>query len=214
MVEWSVDDERVVHRMADHGLPVDAHPAGQAVAGTRRCFMLSQAVGYAAIALGYVAAGGGKSILVKQIAEDSDIPASYLAKIVNSLARKGIVATQRGIGGGVSLAKPATEVTLFDLCVALDDPSIQTRCMLGTAECSDARACPAHQFWASIRLRYVDYLQRMTVADVAAFELKRRSKAGNAAASLVASLGLPGIGAGVGGNAAGPDMGELPPDLA
>ena len=82
--------------------------------------MLSQAVGYAAIALGYVAAGGGKSILVKQIAEDSDIPASYLAKIVNSLARKGIVATQRGIGGGVSLAKPATEVTLFDLCVALD----------------------------------------------------------------------------------------------
>lgn len=140
--------------------------------------MLSQAVGYAAIALGYVASGGGKSILVKQIAEVSDIPGSYLAKIINSLARKGIVSTQRGIGGGVCLAKPATEVSLYDLCVALDDPSIQARCMLGTAECSDARACPAHQFWTGLRVKYIDYLRKMTVADVAAFELKRRARIG------------------------------------
>ncbi len=140
--------------------------------------MLSQSVGYAAIALGYVAAAGGKPILVKEIAAASEMPASYLAKIINGLARKGLVLTQRGIGGGVVLARPATEITLHDLCVCLDDPCVLPRCMLGTAECSDARACPAHQFWTQYRNRYIDYLRRMTVADVAAFELRRRANGG------------------------------------
>jgi Rrf2 family transcriptional regulator, iron-sulfur cluster assembly transcription factor len=140
--------------------------------------MLSQSVGYAAIALGYVAAAGGKPILVKEIAAASGMPASYLAKIINGLARKGLVLTQRGIGGGVVLARQATEITLYDLCVSLDDPCVLPRCMLGTAECSDERACPAHQFWTQYRNRYIDYLRRMTVADVAAFELRRRANGG------------------------------------
>lgn len=138
--------------------------------------MLSQAVGYAASALGYVAAAGGKSVLVKEIAEAADIPAPYLAKIVQSLARKGLVGTQRGIGGGVTLARPADQITLYELCIALDDPAVQQRCMLGTAQCSDERACPAHRFWTAQRAKHMEFLQRMTVADVAAFETKRRWK--------------------------------------
>lgn len=138
--------------------------------------MLSQAVGYSATALGYVAAASGKSVLVKDIAEASEIPAPYLAKIVQSLARKGIVNTQRGIGGGVTLARPAEQITLYELCVALDDPAVQLRCMLGTAACSDERACPAHRFWTAQRSKHMEFLKTMTVADVAAFETKRRWK--------------------------------------
>lgn len=138
--------------------------------------MLSQAVGYAATALGYVAAAGGKSVLVKDIAEAAEIPAPYLAKIVQSLARKGLVNTQRGIGGGVTLARPADQISLYELCVALDDPAVEQRCMLGTAACSDERACPAHRFWTGQRAKNLEFLQRTTVADVAAFETKRRWK--------------------------------------
>lgn len=136
--------------------------------------MLHQATGYAATALGYVAGAAGKSVLVKEIAEASEIPSPYLSKIVNALARKGILMTQRGIGGGVSLGKAATEITLYDLAVALDDTSILPRCMLGTAKCSDDRACPAHTFWKGVREQYIDFLKSMTVADVAAFEQRRR----------------------------------------
>ncbi len=138
--------------------------------------MVTQGVGYAATALAYVAAAGGKPALVKEIAEAAGIPAPYLAKIINTLARKGWVQTQRGIGGGVTLGRPASEITLFDLCEALDDPVIQSRCMLGTAECSDARACPAHEFWTKHRAKQIQFLQKMTVADVAAFEVRRRWK--------------------------------------
>lgn len=135
--------------------------------------MMSQAVGYAASALGHIAAAGGKPVLVKEVADAAEIPAPYLAKIIQTLARKGLVVTQRGIGGGVTLARPPADISLFELCVALDDPAVLERCMLGTAICSDERACPAHKFWAVERARIHAYLKSMTVADVAAFETRR-----------------------------------------
>lgn len=136
--------------------------------------MVGQAVGYAATALGYLAIAGGQSVLVREIAEACDIPAAYLAKIVNSLRRLGLVDTQRGVGGGVTLARPPEQITLLELCRAMGDPIVETRCMLGTAECSDARGCPAHAFWAEHRRRALDFLGSTTVADFAAFEARRR----------------------------------------
>lgn len=137
--------------------------------------MLSQATGYAATALGFLAAAGGKSLLVKDIAEGTNVPSPYLAKIVNMLARRGILATQRGIGGGVTLAHGPETVSLYDLAVALDDASIQSKCMLGTAECTDERACPAHTFWSCKRAEYIKFLKETTIADIAKFEETRRS---------------------------------------
>jgi len=136
--------------------------------------MLSQAVGYAATALGFLAGAGAKSCLVKDIAEACGIPAPYLAKIVHTLSKAGIVTTQRGIGGGVSLARPAAEVSLWQLCVAMNDPIIHPRCMLGTAECSDSRACPAHTFWTRCRGEQEEFLKNTSLADISAFETRRR----------------------------------------
>ncbi|MFN5944717.1 MAG: RrF2 family transcriptional regulator [Phycisphaerae bacterium] len=139
--------------------------------------MLSQASGYAASALGYVANCDSKSVLVKDIAEATAIPAPYLAKIVQILSKRGIVRTQRGIGGGVVLAREAKEITLHDVCVALDDPAVLNRCMLGTAICSDERACPCHAFWKVNRGDFQDFLRKTTVADMADFE-KRAKETG------------------------------------
>jgi Rrf2 family protein len=136
--------------------------------------MLSQSVGYAATALGYIAAAGGKPVLVKDVAEACAIPGPYLAKIIHALARCGVVATQRGVGGGVTLAHDPESVTLLDLCEALGDPVVQRRCLLGPAPCSDERACPAHAFWAGYRERLLEFLRRTTISDIAEFESHRR----------------------------------------
>lgn len=138
--------------------------------------MLSQATGYAATAMGHIAAAGGKPVLVKEIAEAAGIPPAYLAKIVQALARKGLVITQRGVGGGVSLIRPAPDITLFEICEALDDPAVEQRCMLGVSECSDERACPCHDFWTSQRASQHAFLRHTTVADIAAFETRRHWK--------------------------------------
>lgn len=136
--------------------------------------MLSQTSGYAVMALGCVAEANGQPLLVRQISETTGIPTPYLAKIINILSRKGIVVTQRGIGGGVSLARKPEEVTLYELCQALDDPITQKRCMLGLSECSDERACPAHKFWSGQRDEEIMFLEKTTLADVARFEAAQK----------------------------------------
>ncbi len=132
--------------------------------------MLSQAAGYAATALGYIETMGGKPVLVKDIAQACQIPAPYLSKIIHTLGRHGIVITQRGVGGGVVLASPASEISLLRLCEALGDHAVVPRCMLGTAECSEERACPAHEFWRAQRERMVAFLTNTFVSDIAAFQ--------------------------------------------
>ncbi len=132
--------------------------------------MLSQAVGYAALSLGYLAARPDGTALVREIAEACQIPAPYLSKIVNQLSRAGIVKTQRGVGGGARLSREAQAITLYDLCEVLNDPAIQARCMLGVANCSDRRNCPAHEFNSKRRERLIEYLRGMTIADIAEFQ--------------------------------------------
>ncbi|MBL8763314.1 MAG: Rrf2 family transcriptional regulator [Phycisphaerae bacterium] len=139
--------------------------------------MLGQATGYAATALGFLATAGGSPLLVKEIAQACDIPAAYLAKIINTLRRVGLVETQRGVGGGVTLAKPPQQISLLSIAELLGDPICHRRCMLGVAECSDERACPAHKFWTQHRDDSIAFLKKTTVADIAAFETRRRSKA-------------------------------------
>ncbi len=146
--------------------------------------MLSQATAYAATALGCIAAMGGKPVLVKVIAEACEAPAAYLAKIINQLARRKLVVTQRGVGGGVSLARRPQDISLLELCLALEDPVVQPRCMLGNDQCSNDRACPAHDFCVAHREKLAHFLQTTTIADIAAFETRRRWRASNAAESV------------------------------
>ncbi|MBI4568941.1 MAG: Rrf2 family transcriptional regulator [Planctomycetes bacterium] len=134
--------------------------------------MLCQTVGYAITALGHLAAND-HPMLVREIAAGTGIPTAYLAKLINMLSRKGFVATQRGIGGGVSMARKPEQVTLHELCAALDDPLLMPRCLLGNDECSDLRACPAHRFWVVHREKEIDYLKKTTLRHLAEFETKR-----------------------------------------
>ena len=134
--------------------------------------MLTGAVCYAAKALAHLARSQDGTLLVREVAEATGIPGPYLAKIVNTLARKGFVVTQRGVGGGVSLARDPSDMTLFDLCAALDDPIVETRCLLEQVPCSDVRDCPAHEFWVGHRDKEIAFLKRTTVKEMADFEAK------------------------------------------
>jgi len=137
---------------------------------------VTQSTGYAITALGHVAAKGARPVLIKDIAEATGLPHPYLAKIIHTLARRGLVITRRGVGGGVALARAAATITLHDIAAAMDDPLLEERCMLGSAVCSDERACPAHAFWSQHRQAQVDFLRASNLADVAAFEERQRER--------------------------------------
>jgi Rrf2 family protein len=107
------------------------------------------------------------------MARSTGIKPTSLSKVVHLLSRKRLVTTRRGVGGGASLACDPLKVTLYDLCVAMDDPAIIPRCMLGVTECSDERACPAHEHWKCVRRMNMEFLQRTTVQDVGEFDASR-----------------------------------------
>ena len=117
----------------------------------------------------------GKYAMVKNIAEQEDIPAHFLAKILQQLARKGLLRSSKGPTGGFSLRVPADEIRLVDIVEALDGLTEYQQCAAGLSECSDDMPCPLHDSWKAVRSRIMDYLGRNTIADLAkALEQKRR----------------------------------------
>ncbi|MBI2485974.1 MAG: Rrf2 family transcriptional regulator [Deltaproteobacteria bacterium] len=146
--------------------------------------MLSQTVGYAIRALAYLAQMKDKPVLVREISEATNTPHAFLAKIINTLGRKQFVVTQRGIRGGISLARKPESLSLYELCAALDDPLLKSRCILGMPECPNENGCPVHRFWAKHLEEEIKFLRETTLADIATTldrqqrAQKRKQKAG------------------------------------
>lgn len=56
----------------------------------------------------------------KRIAEDTDVPASYLSKILHDLASAGFLSSRRGVGGGFRLIVSPDELSMLDVVNAVD----------------------------------------------------------------------------------------------
>jgi Rrf2 family protein len=82
--------------------------------------MFSMTTEYALRAALDLAAHPGDPQSAKAIAEATRAPASYVARVLQTLARKGLVTSQRGRTGGYDLARPAHEITLYDIVAAID----------------------------------------------------------------------------------------------
>jgi Rrf2 family protein len=106
--------------------------------------MFSQTVEYALRAVVHLAYEAPAARTTAQIADATRVPRDYLAKILQGLAKKGIVQTQRGVGGGVSLAKDPGELTILDVVNAVEPIERITTCPLGL-KTHGVRLCPLHR---------------------------------------------------------------------
>jgi Rrf2 family protein len=80
----------------------------------------SLTTGYAIEALACLARHGVESMLVREIAECTEMPLPYLSKIFQRLGEAGIVETKRGYKGGVKLTRPPAEIFLLQIDAALE----------------------------------------------------------------------------------------------
>jgi Rrf2 family protein len=121
----------------------------------------------------------GKYAMVKNIAEQEGIPAHFLAKILQQLARKGLLRSSKGPTGGFALRMDPAEISLFTIVEALDGMAEYQHCASGLSECTDEMPCSMHDSWVALRSRIMDYLEGNTIADlVKALEQKRKALAG------------------------------------
>lgn len=106
--------------------------------------MFSQTVEYALRAVVHLAYEAPDARTTAQIAEATKVPKDYLAKILQGLARKGVVSTQRGVGGGVTLVKDPADLTILDVVNAVEPIERIKTCPLGLKG-HGVRLCPLHR---------------------------------------------------------------------
>ncbi len=82
--------------------------------------LIPQTSEYALRAVVHLARIGGGPAVTDDIAEATKVPAGYLARVLRSLSKAGILTAQRGTGGGFALAKPAGKITVWDVLEASD----------------------------------------------------------------------------------------------
>lgn len=129
---------------------------------------LSQSTGYAIQALSCLEEPGGQPYLVQVVAECTGISPSYLSKVMQRLAQKGLVIAKRGKNGGVVLARPACEITLYDLAEAVDGATWKGHCVMGLKDCSDERPCELHEIWKATRDPLLARMKTLTLSELAA----------------------------------------------
>lgn len=112
----------------------------------------------------------GQIMLVSEIAAREGLPESYLAKIFQELARNGIVRSHRGAGGGFSLARSATAITLREIIEAIEGPIALNTCLEhGQIETCDRIAlCPLYPVLEKAQEELLATLEGTTLAQLAA----------------------------------------------
>jgi Rrf2 family protein len=95
--------------------------------------MFSKKVEYALRAVVHLAAEAPGARTIEQIVAATRVPQAYMAKVLQGLAREGVVKSQRGIGGGFSLIKAPEDLTLLEVVNAVEPIQRIPRCPLGLA---------------------------------------------------------------------------------
>jgi Rrf2 family transcriptional regulator, nitric oxide-sensitive transcriptional repressor len=106
--------------------------------------MFSQTVEYALRAVAHLAYEAPHPRTTEQIAEATRVPPAYLSKVLQALSRGGIVKSQRGVGGGMSLVKRPEDLTILEVVNAVEPIQRIKTCPLGLKS-HGVRLCPLHR---------------------------------------------------------------------
>lgn len=129
--------------------------------------MISQTVEYALRAVTHLAQQSPNAQTTEEIAEVTRVPRAYLSKVLQALVRGGVVRSQRGIGGGITLTKSPAEVTILEVVNAVDPIQRIRTCPLGLAS-HGIHLCPLHTRLDSAMALVEDAFRNSTLAEVLA----------------------------------------------
>ena len=129
--------------------------------------LISKTAEYGLRAVIHIAGDGtSKPARANDIALALGVPANYLSKILHSLARAGLLTSERGPRGGFRLAVLPEELRLAAIIEPLDPELLHPVCLLGNAECGGQETCSVHEHWKQVREPLLAFFAETTVADV------------------------------------------------
>ncbi len=162
-----------------------AEKRGRKVRGPGRAgpMQVTASSGYAIHGLGYLAWRKKPVVFLSEIADYFKIPASYLAKVFQALARGGLVNSFRGAKGGYSLARAAKDINFREIVEIFEGP-VSDICSLNRGPCVKRPSCGVFRRLADAQRAFLAALENHTVGDIAAeIEKAEGAAAGGAKAS-------------------------------
>jgi Rrf2 family cysteine metabolism transcriptional repressor len=121
--------------------------------------------------------GGDAPVSLKAVAEAEGLPLAYLERIAALLKKAELVSATRGAHGGYVLARPATDITMDQVVLALEGAIAPMDCFFDDREgrvlCShggdEAQHCATKLLWTRVQMGVIRSLQRTTLAELVAF---------------------------------------------
>ncbi len=117
----------------------------------------------------------GEAVTATKLAAFYDLPAAYLNKQLQALAKAGILTSSSGPRGGFRLARPLTKITLMDVVTAIEGPEPAFRCEQiqrngpdGNPKVDYRAACQISQAMNRAELAWRKELAATTLADIGA----------------------------------------------
>lgn len=113
-------------------------------------------------------------ITLADIAGRQEISLSYLEQLFSKLRKAGLVKSVRGPGGGYVLARPARDLRISDIVLAVDEPLRATRCQpdSGRGCMADGSRCLTHDLWDELGNQIYSFLSTVSLEDVCARRVK------------------------------------------
>lgn len=130
--------------------------------------LVSQGAQYAISAIIAISKHPNDVISASELSRSLDCPAAYLSQILSKLKAPGILKSQRGLNGGVYLAKSLDKVSVYDVLAAIDGEAFFSTCFMGIEGCGHIEPCPFHNFWSLQRDNIKLWLQGTTFSDAEA----------------------------------------------
>jgi Rrf2 family transcriptional regulator, iron-sulfur cluster assembly transcription factor len=116
----------------------------------------------------------------EELAETIEVPRQFTLKIAQSLTKAGIIKAQRGVGGGIQLARDPEKISLNDVFSATDTPRALNDCLIDPAACKHSPFCAPHQTLRGIQNLLDEHLNAITLAELIRnqkiLDLKRKQK--------------------------------------
>jgi Rrf2 family transcriptional regulator, iron-sulfur cluster assembly transcription factor len=104
-------------------------------------------------------------VTLANISERQKISLSYLEQLFGKLRRNELVQSVRGPGGGYNLAKPAAQLNVADIIVAVEEQLDSRQCE-GREPCMGEKRCMTHDLWESLNDTVLSFLAGVTLADL------------------------------------------------
>jgi Rrf2 family protein len=144
---------------------------------TNSSMQLTRAADYAVRVMIHLAAPTTEGrVSLPALAQATAAPESFLSKVLQGLARAGLISSRRGQSGGFAIAPRGLQASMLEVIEAIDGPICLNVCLISGRACHRSARCSAHPVWVEAQRAMLAVLSAASIAQLAAQPYPRSAR--------------------------------------